>query len=150
MVFQDKVCSVDSLAVLQYREEVISQFFESAIQRYVDNGADRLNAFFAALKEWFESKGFRGCSFINAVVELADSNHPASQFSADHKEVFHKMIGSVITETHGPKAVAFVPAISLMVEGAIVTAVMEGNPNSADVAREAAIAMVSSKQTRRK
>lgn len=138
------------LAVLQYREQKITRFFDSAIQRHVDNGVDRLTAFFSALREWFESKGFRGCAFINAVVELADTNHPASSFSARHKEVFHEMIGNIMAETHGPKATAFVPAVSLLVEGAIVTAVMEGNSRSADVAQEAARALLPSKRTRRK
>ncbi len=138
------------LAVLQHREEKISRFFESAMQRYVDEGADQLNAFFSALKEWFESKGFRGCAFINAVVELADAKHPASKFSVHHKELFHKMIGDIMTETHGPKAAAFVPAVALLVEGAVVTAVMEGNSNAADVAREAALALLPSKRSARK
>ncbi|NQV24896.1 MAG: TetR/AcrR family transcriptional regulator, partial [Rhodopirellula sp.] len=61
------------LAVLQFRDEKITRYFESTIQKHVDDGSDRLNAFFSALKGWFESKGFRGCAFINAVVELADS-----------------------------------------------------------------------------
>lgn len=138
------------LAVLQFREEKITRFFETAIQRFMDDGVDRLTAFFSALKEWFESKGFRGCAFINAVVELADANHPASAFSTHHKELFHQMIGTIMAETHGAKARAFVPAVSLMVEGAIVTAVMECSSNAADVAREAAMALLGSKQTRRK
>ena len=138
------------LAVLQYREENITRFFDSAIQRYVNDGADRLHAFFSALKEWFESKGFRGCAFINAVVELADAKHPASAFSTHHKELFHQMIGRIMEETHGPKATAFVPAVSLLVEGAIVTAVMESSSNAADVARETALALVSSKRPQRK
>lgn len=138
------------LAVLQYREEKLSRFFETAMQRYVDDGADRLNAFFSALKEWFESKGFRGCAFINAVVELADARHPASKFSVHHKELFHEMIGNIMTATHGSNATAFVPAVSLLVEGAIVTAVMDGNSSSADVARETALALLPSKRAVRK
>jgi hypothetical protein len=30
--------------------------------------------------------------FINARVELADAKHPASKFSAAHKERFHEML----------------------------------------------------------
>ena len=137
------------LAVLQHREEMVSRFFASAIQQYVDDGLDRLSAFFSALKAWFESKGFRGCAFINAVVELADARHPASKFSIHHKELFHKMIGEIMTETYGPKAAAFVPAVALLVEGAIVTAVMEGNSNAAEVARETALTLLPAKRSTR-
>lgn len=138
------------LAVLQYREEKITRFFDSATQKFVDDGLDRLQAFFSALKEWFDSKGFRGCAFINAVVELADPRHPASEFSMHHKELFHQMIGRIMEETHGSKAAAFVPAVSLMVEGAIVTAMMDGNSEAADVAKEATLALLLSKQAQRK
>jgi hypothetical protein len=110
-----------------------------------------LEAFFAALKEWFKSKGFRGCSFINASVELADAQHPASRFSAAHKVKFHELLEQIITETAGGKAAeSLTPAISLLVEGAIVTAVMEQSPKPADVARDAALALVSKKSRKRK
>jgi hypothetical protein len=34
------------------------------------------------------------------------------------------------------------PAVNILVEGAIVTAVIQGNPSAADVARDAAIKLV--------
>ncbi|MBI1310054.1 TetR family transcriptional regulator [bacterium] len=138
------------LAVLKFRDEKIGRFFESAMQRYVDDGSDRLNAFFSALKEWFESKGFRGCAFINAVVELADPSHPGAAFSAQHKQLFREMIGTIMSEAHGEASVAFVPAVSLMIEGAIVTAVMDGNSKAADVARDAALSLINSLSKKRK
>ena len=112
------------------------------IERHVRKGMGRLEAFFAALKEWFKSSGFRGCSFINASVELADARHAASQFSAKHKERFHDMLTDIITETAGAKAASVAPAVALLVEGAIVTAVMEQSSKPADVARDAALALV--------
>lgn len=138
------------LAVLQFRDEKINRFFETAIQRYVDQGMDRLQSFFAALKEWFESTDFRGCAFINAVVELADTSHPASIFSIEHKIEFHNMINEIVVETAGPKAAAISPAIALLVEGAIVSAVFEENSDSADIARDATMAMLSVKKSKRK
>lgn len=137
------------LAVLQYREAQVDEMFARSIERHVRRGKHKFEAFFAALKEWFKSSGFRGCSFINARVELADANHPASKFSAQHKERFHGMLKEIITETAGGKAAkSLTPAISLMVEGAIVTAVMEQSAQPADVAREAALTLVA--QSKRK
>jgi len=131
------------LAVLQYREEKFDSMFENWINHHVSKGTDRLEAFFAALKDWFESPGFRGCMFINARVELADAKHPASKFSAQHKERFHQMLQTIIEESAGMKSAKTVaPAISLLVEGAIVTAVMAQSSQPADVAREAALALV--------
>ena len=131
------------LAVLQYRETQVDEMFAKSIERRTRKGMDKLEAFFAALKDWFKSSGFRGCSFINARVELADADHPASKFSARHKEKFHEMLKGIIAETAGEKAAeSLAPAISLMVEGAIVTAVMEQSAKPADVARDAAVALV--------
>lgn len=139
------------LAVLQYREEKFDSLFEKWMGKHVKEGMDRLEAFFAALKDWFTSPGFRGCMFINACAELADANHQGSQFSAQHKERFHAMLKAVIAETAGEKvAEATTPAISLLVEGAIVTAVMQQSSKPADVARAAALALVSSTPRKRK
>jgi len=131
------------LGVLKYREEKFDRMFKRWMERHVKKGLDRLEAFFAALKDWFESPGFRGCAFINAVVELADPRHAASQFSAEHKERFHEMLKEIITATRGKKASSAAPAIALMVEGSIVTAVMQQSSDSAVVAKEAAMALVS-------
>jgi AcrR family transcriptional regulator len=60
------------LAVLKYREECVLEFFRSAMERHGKKAKNPLRAFFAALKDFFESPGFRGCPFQNAAVELAD------------------------------------------------------------------------------
>lgn len=131
------------LAVLQYRETKFDGMFQKWMDRHVSKRMNRLEAFFAALKDWFESPGFRGCMFINARVELADAKHPASEFSACHKQRFHEMIRTIIEETEVVKAAETVaPAIALLVEGAIVTAVMAESSESADVAKDAALALV--------
>ena len=131
------------LAVLKYREQKFDGMFEKWMGRHVQAGMDRLEAFFAAMKDWFQSSGFRGCMFINSCVELADTKHPASMFSAMHKERFHEMLKGIISETAGAKAgETTAPAIALLVEGAIVTAVMEQSSKPADVARDAALALV--------
>lgn len=131
------------LAVLKYREEKFGGMFDRWMERHIKNGSDRIEAFFAALKDWFKSTGFRGCAFINASVELADAEHAASQFSAEHKERFYEMLTQIIAETAGAKAASVTPAIALLVEGAIVTAVMEQSSVPADTAKDAALALIS-------
>ena len=138
------------LAVLQYREEKFEGMFDRWMQRHIKKGVGQLEAFFAALKDWFESPGFRGCAFINATVELANADHAASRFSAEHKERFHQMLTDLIAESSGAKSAAAAPAIALMVEGAIITAVMEQTSESADVAKEAALALISKTLKKRK
>ncbi|WP_442508384.1 TetR/AcrR family transcriptional regulator [Novipirellula sp. SH528] len=137
------------LAVLMYREEQFKSMFDKSIKRHAKKGLTLLEAFFAALKDWFRSPGFRGCSFINAAVELADSEHPASQFASAHKVRFHERIKEILVESEGAKAADVAPAISLVVEGAIITAVLQGTPDAADIARSAALSLIP-KNTRKK
>lgn len=138
------------LAVLEYREEKFDALIEKWMKRHADAGMGPLEAFFAALKDWFDSKGFRGCMFINSCVELADAKHEGSKFSASHKQRFHEMLKQIIVQTAGDKAAETIaPAIALLVEGAIVTAVMEQSSKPADVARDAALTLVSKSSRKR-
>jgi AcrR family transcriptional regulator len=129
------------VAVLRYREEQVLAFFTEAIGRYARR-IDRLRAFFAALREWFESPDFRGCAFQNAAVELADPAHPGTAFVRGHKQRFTELIRGFVEESAGRGAAKLVPAIALLVEGAVVTAVIQGSPEPAAVARDAALKLV--------
>lgn len=131
------------LEVLKYREEQFGLFLKENMDRHIAGGEKPLNAFFVVLREWFEHPGYRGCSFINATSELADANHAAAQFCTKHKREFREMLKNIIIESEGKKAAAAAPAIAIMVEGAIVTAVSEGGPEAADIARDAAMVLIS-------
>lgn len=136
------------LAVLKFREERIVEFFTKAIEKHAKRQKNQLRAFFVALKEWFESPGFRGCIFINTAAEVADPKHPAAAFAAEHKKRFHAMLADIVEELVGAAGRKVAPAVALIVEGAIVTAVMEQSSKAADVARDAALALVSSARQR--
>ena len=130
------------LAVLKYREEGVLEFFRSAMERHGKKAKNPLRAFFAALKEWFETPGFRGCAFQNAAVELADPAHPGTEFVRGHKERFSEFLHGLVEEAIGQSAEKVAPAVALLVEGAVVTAVIQGTPDAADVARDAALKLV--------
>jgi AcrR family transcriptional regulator len=130
------------VAVLKHREESVLAFFRSAMERRSKKTKNPLRAFFAALKEWFEMPGFRGCAFQNAAVELADPAHPGTEFVRGHKQRFSEFLRGLVEETVGKAAVKIAAAVSILVEGAVVTAVIQGKPDAADVARDAALKLV--------
>src|SRR4051812_42891031 len=92
------------LAVLKHREEGVLGFFRSAIARHGKKAKSPLRAFFAALKDFFESTGFRGCPFQNAAVELADPNHPGAEFVRGHKQRFGEFLRGLVETTVGQSA----------------------------------------------
>ncbi|MGO9108806.1 MAG: TetR/AcrR family transcriptional regulator [Thermoguttaceae bacterium] len=130
------------LSVLKYREERLLQYFRTAMERHGKKAKTPLRAFFAALKDLFESPGFRGCAFQNAAVELADPAHPGSEFVRGHKQRFSEFLRGLVEESVGKAATKVAPALALLVEGAVVTAVIQGSPDAADVARDAALKLV--------
>src|SRR5262249_35462201 len=117
------------VAVLQYQEAQVLAFFRTAMARHATQAMDALRAFFAALEEGLERPGFRGCAFQNAAVELADPAHPGRQLVRDHKRRFAALLRGVVEEAVGPGAATLAPAIALLVEGAIVTAVIHRTPD---------------------
>ena len=130
------------LAVLQYREQGVLEFFRSAMERHAKKAKTPLRAFFAALKDFFESPGFRGCPFQNAAVELADPAHPGTEFVRGHKQRFSEFLRGLVEQSVGTAAAKVAPAVNILVEGAIITAVIQGDPDAADVARDAALKLL--------
>ena len=130
------------LAALKHREEGVLEFFRSAMERHGKKAKNPLRAFFAALKEWFETPGFRGCAFQNAAVELANPAHPGAEFVRGHKQRFGEFLRGLVEGAVGTAAAKITPAVALLVEGAIVTAVIQGKSDAADVARDAALKLV--------
>src|SRR5262249_50002266 len=114
------------LAVLKHREESVLAFFRSSMERYSQKSKNPLRAFFAALKDFFEMTGFRGCPFQNAAVELADPAHPGTEFVRGHKQRFSAFLREMIEASIGKAAAKVAPAVSILVEGALVTAVIQG------------------------
>lgn len=132
------------VAVLRYRDETFNAFFDERMARHTKRTGNRLRALFAAIKDWFESSDFRGCAFINAAVELADSNHPGMAEVRGHKARFHEMVAGIVAEEIGRTNRMVVSGVNLIIEGAIVMAQMTGQTTVADSAYEAAVALVNS------
>ena len=124
--------------VLKYREEQFNLYLRQRMLEHQSQGLNSLKAFFAALKDWFQCSDYRGCAFLNALAELADSNPTATDFCSDHKRRFKEQLTEIIIESAGTQAAAVAPAICILVEGAIVTAVSEGNADAAGIAEQAA------------
>src|SRR5262249_60549421 len=120
----------------------VLEFFRASMERHARKAKSPLRAFFAALKDFFESPGFRGCPFQNAAVELADPAHSGSEFVRRHKQRFSEFLRGLVEQLVGKAAAKVAPAISVLVEGALVTAVIQGNPHAAVVARDAALKLV--------
>jgi AcrR family transcriptional regulator len=119
-------------------DERYFKWFEAEVEGRAESPAARLIAMFDVLDEWFQSPDFRGCAFINAAVEL-DPEHPAREAITHHKRRSRDLFDRFLLETDTPRAAELSDHLMLLMEGAIVTALVEGDWQAAKRARGAAI-----------
>jgi AcrR family transcriptional regulator len=103
------------------------RWFENEVKARTDDPHDRLVALFDVLDDWFQRPDFRGCAFINASVELADREHPARDAITNHKRRSRDLIERLAREAglEEPRIVS--DHLMLLMEGAIITALVEGD-----------------------
>lgn len=125
-------------AFLERRDRRWRAWFEEAVDRLAPDPAARPLAVFDALGEWFASDDFRGCAFINAAVEITDPAHPARAAVRDHEERLAEHLLNLCREAGLDDPEGASAALFLLVEGAIVCALVEGTDAPARRARAAA------------
>lgn len=113
-------------AVLDYRHRLWMAWFVDALNRRRKMG---LNALVPALGEWFSDSGYRGCAFINAVVEVGGVLPEAIEISRHHKNDMTQLIATLLPASSHRKRDA--EAAAMAVDGAIVRAQMDKTPSVA-------------------
>ena len=152
MTFYKHFKSKDLLVLefLTRRDEVWRAWFESAVQRLAPSPKNRPLAIFDALEQRFSNKTFRGCAFINTMIEMADGDHIAHQAAAEHKQKVLHIFRALLVEAGVKKSEELAKAFLLLMDGAIVTAVREGKPGSAKAAKKIAAILLSTYQLKEK
>ncbi|WP_294178794.1 TetR/AcrR family transcriptional regulator [uncultured Schumannella sp.] len=125
------------VAVLQRRD----RRWRASLTEYVEQHEDpreRVLSIFDWLERWFAEPDFRGCAWINAYGELGSTSPAILVEVRAHKQAFHEQIATWV------EAAANVPAepVSLLAEGAIVTAAFTGDTRAARPAQAAAKALI--------
>ncbi|MEU6832894.1 TetR family transcriptional regulator [Nocardia beijingensis] len=122
------------VAVLEDRDRRWLDWLRESVEQTGDPAARPL-AVFDALAQRFARKDFRGCAFINTMVEVADRESAAHQVADRHKRRVIEYLDELLTEAGRSDADELAAELALLVDGAIVTAVREGTPEAASRAR---------------
>ena len=131
------------LAFLERRDARWRAWFAEAVERISPDPAGRPLAVFDALGEWFSSDDFRGCAFLNAAAEIADPAHPARGAVRSHEERLAAHLATICAEAGLADPAAAAEDLFLLVEGAIVCALVEGTAAPAGRARATALRLLS-------
>jgi AcrR family transcriptional regulator len=134
------------VAAMLQRDREWRDWFREAIKKRAQRPADRLLAVFDALEEWFERPDFRGCMFINAAAEFSGVSDPSHREicreSQRHYELVRDMLVNLAEDAGAKDPRALADGLSLLMEGAIVTAQITGKPDAARQARAAAASLL--------
>lgn len=100
---------------------------------------DRLLSVFDSLREWFSAPSFRGCAFVNATVELADTSPAVRNAVLEHKHATRAWVVKLVEECGLPNTNFVASQIAQLIEGATIAALLERDPSVADIAQATAL-----------
>lgn len=131
------------LAALRRRDERFRNWFMRTVEGRATAPRDRLLAIYDVLEEWFSSRDFNGCMFINASAEFADPGDPIHATAAENKHLIRAYVRDLAADAGATDTDALAWNLILLVEGAIVMAHVAGSRDAASRARRAAEILVS-------
>lgn len=123
------------LAVLGRRRERWTGWFEPRVR---EAGGHPLTVF-DVLAERLEETGYRGCTFINTLVEVPDPAAPAHVLAVEQKERVREFFAELLA-AHGyaDDDGALARRLLMLYDGASVTGLRERSPRAAHEARDVA------------
>lgn len=110
-------------------------WFDQSLPQRTDDPEQRLIFLFDLLEEWFASGRFFGCLFTNAVAEHDKSSSWVRDLAQAHFDRVHDRIEQLAAACGLPEPAWVAQQISLLIDGAIATAMVSRNARSAQVAR---------------
>jgi len=90
------------------------------------------------LERWFATDTFRGCPLVNAVAELADATHPGTKMAVAFKEQRRIHVRDLLIELNVADPDGLATQVAILAEGAIIAALVRGDPGMARAAKSAA------------
>ena len=128
--------------VLETEGKQWREWFITAIESGGGNAQTKLMRIFPALKQWFGQERFYGCPFINAVGEHDKDQKQFRAIALRHKKVVLAHIESLASEMGAAEPALLAHQLALLMDGAIVAAMVSRDPGMADTAGLAAASLL--------
>jgi AcrR family transcriptional regulator len=125
-------------AVLESEGKQWREWFIGAIEAGGGDPRTKLSRIFPALKSWFGEERFYGCPFINAVAEHDKDQKQFRNIALRHKKVVLAHIEKLAGEMGAADPEMLAHQLALLIDGAIVAAMVSRDPGVADTAALAA------------
>ena len=131
---EDLIVEVLKARDISWRERFMS------VEQMAHTPEDRLMALFDVLEDWFCDDDFYGCAFINAAAEYSvqGDDNPMLNVAVGHTQAVADYVRSLAVQANVKDVDAFTTQLCLLIEGAIVMALIHRKPAVAQDAKQAA------------
>jgi AcrR family transcriptional regulator len=120
-------------AYLVDKDQRVRAKFEREVDKLADNGRDKALAVFDVLGAVVADAAYRGCTFINVAVEMADRDHPFTAIAVAHKQHARDLFARYLTEAGITDPEPLATQLRMLMDGVFVSTQMRAS----DAAREA-------------
>jgi AcrR family transcriptional regulator len=130
-------------AVLDREGRIWREWFVAEIDGPGGSAAERLARIGPALRQWFSRDDYYGCPFINAVGESDKSDDRMRSLAIAHKKVVLERLAALCAQAGHREPMQLAHALGLIIDGAIVAALVTRDAAVADTAGRACAAILS-------
>jgi AcrR family transcriptional regulator len=124
------------LDFLRRREQLWTRgWLQAESQQRGKTPREQLLAIFDVFSEWFSKPDFEGCSFLTAMIEVNDREHPVHQAAVTHLANIRAYIEELAAAAGVADTDAFARKWHILMKGSIMAA-HEGDTEAATRARE--------------
>jgi AcrR family transcriptional regulator len=109
------------------KDNRVRALFEREVERIADTPKERALAMFDVLGQVIARPDYRGCTFINVAVEMADLQHPFVGIAVSHKEFVRKAFANYLAEAGLRETEPLASQLVTLMNGVFVSAQMHSN-----------------------
>lgn len=121
----------DLIAAYVAKEDRAHQLWFEEIIASERSPKEQLLAWFAACDERIKEPGFRGCPFLNAMAEIAETEHPAYQRALQHERALRDRLAQLSQQAGARDPDQLADQLLLIVNGALASASLFGEASPA-------------------
>lgn len=111
------------------------RWFDVDLPNLKCSSEERILALFDLLRKWFEKEDFFGCVFINAVAEHEKDSRWVKGVASAYRDQIIDRLRALVVESGARDPGMITQKLGLIIEGAIVTAMVTQNSQTAHIAR---------------
>jgi AcrR family transcriptional regulator len=123
------------LAVIRHYDETFRNYLMREVETRGGTADKQLLVIFDVAEEWFSEANFHGCIAIKAIGEYSEKNKAIQRACVEFVRLIGEYMEGLATKAGARDPKGLAKELVLLFEGAIVMAVVSGNPKVAQQAK---------------